>query len=152
MPIAYVAETRDHLLMLDDEGVCLHVHRRSQACGDDAVDGAIACIGAQYVAALDPKEPGFLAHSPTVGVPMLFAKVGANGRVTIVRTGPLQRFELQLSGVHQRPAPRARGERVEPAAIQPPVVLAPAVRFVGEDEEEPTLRLRRAASSRTRVA
>ena len=128
--------------MLDDEGVCLHVHRRTKERGDEAADGAIACIGAQYVAALDPKEPGYLAHSPTVGVPMLFAKVGPTGKISIVRTGPLERFELQLSGVYQR-------------AVQPKDTLSdtnpsgpPVIHYLEDEDEEPTLRLRRASTSR----
>jgi len=138
MSIAFVAQTRDHLLMLDDEGVCLHVHRRSKERGDDAMDGAIACIGAQYVAALDPREPGYLAHSPTLGVPMLFAKVGDGGKISIVRTGPLERFEVRGSGIHERPLP------TRDPLLDSNRSLSPSIQYVSETEEdEPTLRLRR---------
>ena len=79
MIIHYVAQTRDHLLMLDEDGICIDVHRRRIDRDGSASEGAAHCLGAQYVAALDPSEPGFLAHSPTLGVPMLFAKVGSTG-------------------------------------------------------------------------
>ncbi len=102
MTVSYVAQTRDHLLMLDDDGVCLYVHRRNKGVDDtdEDADGAIACIGAQFVAALDAAEPGFLAHEPRVGVPMLFARVTASGKLCVVRSGPLERFEARGSGFH----------------------------------------------------
>jgi hypothetical protein len=131
MSIAYVAQTRDHLLMLNEEGICLHVQRRWKGQGNDACDGAIACIGAQYVAALDPKEPGYLAHSPTLGVPMLFAKINATGKIVIVRTGPLERFEHKNPDVFDRPS-----ETTSPS-IQ---YLAPEDLV---EEEAPTLQFRR---------
>src|ERR1035437_8512723 len=107
MTIAYVAHTQDHLLMLDEEGECIQLVPRTQDLKDEASDGATCCVGAQYVAALDPKEPGFLAHSPTLGVPMLFAKVGASGKIAIVRTGALKCFEVRgsNSGVYERTGP-----------------------------------------------
>jgi hypothetical protein len=119
MSVAYVAQTRDHLLMLDHEGVCLHVHRRHKLRGaevDEAVDGAIRCIGAQYVAAIDIRQPGALVHEPVVGAPMLFAKANENGRISIVRTGPIVRFEARASGLYDRAsvagAPTAQEEAV----------------------------------------
>ncbi len=137
MPIAYVAQTRDHLLMLDEEGVCLHVHRRSPERGDDAADGANHCLGAQYVAALNPAEPGFLGKSPTVGVPLLFAKVGPTGKISVVRTGLLERFEVRGSGMHPTARAQAQARGADPMADTGPTMI----RYLPEDdavEEEPT--------------
>jgi hypothetical protein len=139
MTIAYVAQTRDHLLMLDADGVCIHVHRRSQdgASGAVASEGATHCLGAQYVAALDPSQPGLLAHSPTLGAPMLFAKVGASGKISIVRTGPLERFDTEAGDDCERPTEpileRRGGERRRGEAS---VRYIPRTRL---DDEEPTL-------------
>jgi len=147
MPSAYVAQTRDHLLMLDENGVCLHVHRRHKDGGDEATDGAIACIGAQFVASLDPREAGFLAHAPTVGVPLLFAKVGADGRISVVRTGPLERFEAHGgAAVPPPPPPPARRHRPDAYATSVPP-LAPSITYVAveNEDEEPTLRMRRSS-------
>jgi hypothetical protein len=157
MSIAYVAQTRDHLLMLDEEGVCLHVHKRSKDRGHDAVDGAIRCIGAQFVAALDPSQPGFLGHAPALGVPMLFAKVGPAGKISLVRTGPLERFENQVSEIHEQPTrvalePRSgKPDSAPPTSSKKPEshtrlrpIQDPAIRYLRDDEaledDEPTVR------------
>ena len=99
MPMTYVAQTRDHLLMLDGDGVCLYVHRRGHG-PDEAAEWAVRCVGAQYVAALDANQPGLLAHEPVVGAPMLFAKVSESGRISVVRTEPIERFEARGSGIY----------------------------------------------------
>src|SRR5262249_12823451 len=52
------------------------------------------CLGAQYVASVDPNASGCLVDSPRVGRPMLFARVDAHGRVALVRTGALLSFEV----------------------------------------------------------
>jgi hypothetical protein len=148
MTIAYVAQTRDHLLMLDEEGVCLHVHRRHVDRGGDSSEGAVRCVGAQYVAALDPKEPGFLTQSPTLGAPMLFAKMSANGKISLVRTGALERFEVRGSGEHQRPDIT----RDLLADTHRTLAAAPSIQYLPDDlteddeleeDEEPTLRIRK---------
>jgi len=157
MTIAYVAQTRDHLLMLDEEGICLHVHRRSKERGDDAADGAICCIGAQFVAALDPSQAGLLAREPTLGVPMIFAKVGASGKISLVRTGPLERFETKGSGFHEVPTRPI----MEPPSSVPKSnvrlreVTNPAIRYLDDadaiEDDEPTVRFPSGTSTRLRA-
>jgi hypothetical protein len=142
MTIAYVAQTRDHLLMLDDEGVCLHVHRRSADLGTAASEGALRCLGAQYVATLDPSEPGFLGHEPTLGAPMLFAKVGPTGKISIVRTGPLERFDPRLGDDTERKTEPVLSETQK----NPSIRYLPRAQF--EDEEEPTLQFHHGAPTR----
>jgi hypothetical protein len=135
MTIAYVAQTRDHLLMLDADGVCIHVHRRNRDGGSGTAtsEGATHCLGAQYVAALDPSEPGLLAHSPTLGVPMLFAKVGPSGKISIVRTGALERFDTDTGDDSERATePRLDRRRTESVSVR-------YLHGARVDDEEPTL-------------
>jgi hypothetical protein len=96
MTIAYVAYTEGNVLMLDSEGVCLRVEplRSRMPHGPrPATESALRCIGAQFVASIDPTEPGGLAHLPRVGTSMLFAAVDQDGRIYCVRAGPLTHFE-----------------------------------------------------------
>jgi hypothetical protein len=104
MHIAYAAHTDACTFYLDDDGICRRVLRRrkkahaalsalTRGANEDDGDKAERCLGAQYVASLDPTEHGGLIALPRVGVPMLFAYVGDNGRIALVRTGPVIRFE-----------------------------------------------------------
>jgi hypothetical protein len=97
MTIAYVAYTEGNVLMLDSEGVCVRVEplrsRMPYGPRPAPTDGALRCIGAQFVASIDPSEPGGLAHLPRVGTSMLFAAVDQDGRIYCVRAGPLTHFE-----------------------------------------------------------
>ena len=61
----------------------------------EAGQNASQCVGAQYVATLDPEVPGCLVELPKVGSPMLFARVDGNGRVSLVRTGNVVAFEMK---------------------------------------------------------
>jgi hypothetical protein len=100
---AYSATTEGCTFLLDDDGVCLRVLLRSTRHPAEAADITLAgrtraqaarrCIGAQYVASIDARVEGSLVPMPRVGVPMLFAYVGEDGRLAVVRTGPLLRFE-----------------------------------------------------------
>lgn len=116
--VTYIAYTERNVLMLDGEGVCIRVEplsgrgvslaglvgRRPPA---DQSDGALRCIGAQYVASIDPNEAGGLTHLPRAGISMLFAAVDQNGRIFCVRAGPLTHFESSAaddSGVHSTPS------------------------------------------------
>ena len=88
--IAYAAHTPSCTFLLDDEGFCRKIvmtgaRRESR--------NARRCVNAQYVASLDLREAGGLVEMPTPGAPMLFARVDENGRVALVRTGPVVRFE-----------------------------------------------------------
>lgn len=91
MDVVYVAQTESCVFLLDAQGIC----RASVPYADaDATARKIAarCEGAQYVASLDVKLPGVLAADPKAGLPLLFARVGAEGRVALIRTGALVAF------------------------------------------------------------
>ena len=106
--IAYAATTDGCTFLLDEDGVCrralLHCTRAARPTrpsGKDTRAGAARrCIGAQYVASIDVRVDGGLVPMPRVGVPMLFAYTGDDGRIAVVRTGPLVRFEDRGSGGH----------------------------------------------------
>jgi hypothetical protein len=97
--IAYSAATEACTFLLDEDGVCRRVlmapDRRADATlgGRTREQAAKRCIGAQYVASIDVRVDGALVPMPRVGAPMLFAYTGEDGRLAVVRTGKLLRFE-----------------------------------------------------------
>ena len=101
MPFAYSATTAGCTFLLDENGVCLRVlleHERRSGRdttlgGRTRAQAARRCIGAQYVASIDVRVDGSLVPMPRVGAPMLFAYLGEDGRIAVVRTGKLVRFE-----------------------------------------------------------
>ena len=108
MDIAYAALTESCTFMLDAEGICRWVvaanpppatpaNRARAKDWEKSQQAAARCIGAQYVASLDVSTSGGLVDMPRVGVPMLFARVDRNGRVSLVRTGAVLRFEDRSS-------------------------------------------------------
>ncbi len=115
MDIAYTAHTETCTLLLDAEGICrsvLAVSSRASSNGGARPTripcSAERCVGAQYVATLDVREPGAMTAIPAPGAQMLFAKTEKNGRITLIRSAPVVRFESSApkrieSGVHERP-------------------------------------------------
>ncbi len=116
-PIAYAAHTPSCTFFLDEEGICRQIVRRAGPMTGfgKAADAIGRCIGAQYVASIDLATDGGLVAMPRVGSPMLFAYLGEAGRIALVRTGGLLRFEqkgplaVQVarkhdSGVHEAPS------------------------------------------------
>jgi hypothetical protein len=100
--------------------------RGSSSKGKDAARAATRCVGAQYVASLDPTVSGMLAEMPRVGAAMLFARVDGRGRVSLVRTGVVTRFESHHEdpfaggGPAEGPAPSVSVETSAPV-LTPPV-------------------------------
>lgn len=93
--ITYAAHTATCTFLLDAEGICRRIVMLPGSKRRDASKNASRCIGAQYVATLDPTVPGCLVEMPKIGTPMLFARVDARGRVALVRTGPITSFETK---------------------------------------------------------
>jgi hypothetical protein len=97
--LAYAATTDCCTFLLDQDGVCRRVLMANERRGDPTLGGrtraqaARRCIGAQYVASIDVRVQGGLVPMPRVGTPLLFAYTGDDGRLAVVRTGPLVRFE-----------------------------------------------------------
>ncbi len=97
--IVYAAHTATCTFYLDTAGICVDVAviRESGVVLSTSYRSvertAAQCVGAQYVASVDPRATGLLAELPRAGSAMLFARVDAKGRVSLLRTGPLIRFE-----------------------------------------------------------
>jgi hypothetical protein len=99
MPIAYSATTDNATFLLDEFGVCRRILIKRVAHGQHTMGGrtraqaAHAVVGAQYVASIDTRVTGGLVPMPKPGAAMLFAYMGEDGRLAVVRTGPLVKFE-----------------------------------------------------------
>lgn len=90
MEIVYAAYTETGTFMLDERGVCrwaVAPPGKTHATVPEKI------VGAQYVATLDIGAAGGLVDLPRIGCPMLFASVDETGRVQLVRTQAVTRFE-----------------------------------------------------------
>ncbi len=97
--IVYAAHTQAGVFMLDEQGVCrwavAHPNKREKV--------PERIVGAQYVATLDVGVEGALVTFPRVGCPMLFAATDESGRIRLVRTPPLERFEDRRNAPTRQP-------------------------------------------------
>ena len=128
--IAFAAYTDACTFMLDKNGICRWVvatsGRRDRAANGHYASGPLPphaerCIGAQYVASIALGAKGGLIELPKNGAPLLFARIEANGRIALVRTGPLVRFEEHGdSGVHAAPPRDSREARRDGRESAPP--------------------------------
>jgi hypothetical protein len=100
MAIAYAAHTESCTFLLDEDGICQQIIRRATR----EKDHLARCIGAQYVASLDPDIPGRLVELPRAGAPLLFAYLTDTGRIALVRTGQVTKFETKRHDSGVRPA------------------------------------------------
>jgi hypothetical protein len=106
---AYAAYTDACTFFLDENGVCVRVILTRRAPDELTLGGrtraraADRCVGAQYVASIVSGAAGSLVSMPEAGAPMLFAYLGADGRIGVIRTGPLVRFENLLERITLRP-------------------------------------------------
>jgi hypothetical protein len=147
MSVSYSVTVDGCTFLLDGRGVCRRVLLRDQPRSVYATDTNLGrtrpetarrCLGAQYVASLDVRVEGALVPMPWVGVPMLFAATGEDGRIAIIRTGPVLHFEAvselasgssewsaQPAGGEKRAAPSHKsGARTKPL---PPLPRPPTV-------------------------
>lgn len=90
MEIANVAHSTRCALLLDAAGVCRWFVMKVDDQG--AAAAAKRCVGAQFVASIDPDAPGLLAGRLRVGNSALFARVD-DGRISLVRFGPIVQYE-----------------------------------------------------------
>ena len=134
MDLAYAAHSARCALLLDADGVC----RWFVLKVDDESVAATAkrCLGAQFVATLDPDAEGLLGPKPTVGKSVLFARVD-EGCVSLVRFGPLVQFDTLGEAAA---APQAAPEPVAPEpVVAKPVVAEPAPAAPAPEPEESPL-------------
>jgi hypothetical protein len=90
--IAYAAYTATCTFLLDEAGICRRVVMASTKRPNESKPLA-RCVGAQYVASLDARISGGLLELPRVGASMLFARADDRGRIALVRTGVVSKFE-----------------------------------------------------------
>jgi hypothetical protein len=131
--------------MLDGDGICRYVvgaaQRRSSTQRESGPlpSHAERCIGAQYVASIALGAKGGLIEMPRQGAPMLFARIEANGRIALVRTGFLVRLEeLGASGVRRAPADSEPDTDVLDRALDSFIANIPQGSQAGRDDEERT--------------
>jgi hypothetical protein len=137
--IAYAAFTETATFMLDADGICRWVVPASSVTRTTTfskeLDSSERCVGAQYVASIDAHVQGGLVELPRVGASLVFAVLDASGRISLIRTGALLRFEVKRkpdSGVHERPTPLG------------PLATAHSLPTMdGDDVEEPELKTMR---------
>jgi hypothetical protein len=162
MEIVYAAHTETATLMLDDAGVCRWA---VSAPGMTASQGCERIVGAQYVASLDRGSDKGLAALPEVGMPMLFAVADEQGRISLVRTSVLLRFEdkrvtaaglvdeLAITPVLGMPAARRRPKLASQATssefdapptprVWPALSQGRAKLVLARDDAAPTLEIR----------
>lgn len=101
--LKYAAHTAACTFYLDGDGVCRRIMLTKKGRTGGGSSKAERCLGAQYVASLDPERPAQLIALPTPGAPMMFAHVDKSGRVSLVRTGPVERFEDMEEGAGDAP-------------------------------------------------
>jgi hypothetical protein len=131
MEIVYAAHTESGVFMLDAEGVCrwaVALPGRTQEKVPERI------VGAQYVATLDVATTGCLVDLPRVGCPMLFAATDEAGRIRLLRTPPVLRFEDRRTTI--RPPPMADEDKTPavpaPVSTKPlPLVRPPQQSFAG---------------------
>jgi len=142
MEIAYTVHTETATFLLDAGGFCRKVIPVPGVKGERALAQAERCIGAQYVASLAVQVAGGLIELPRVGVPLLFAIADAAGRISLIRTAVLLRFEAKrksTSGVHELRTP------IEPIQI-------PAAARPDDDVSEEIATVRRPPASLKNVS
>jgi hypothetical protein len=110
LDIQYAAHTATCTFLLDGDGICRRVVMAPTTAGQartrEAARAAARCVGAQYVASLDPSLAGMLADMPKVGTAMLFARTDERGKISLVRTGHVARFERYIDDPFTAPDDR----------------------------------------------
>ena len=128
MTFAYAAITEACTFRLDDRGVC-----REISASDDASEASLAiarrCIGAQYLASLDASVEGLLTELPRPGTRLLFARTEEDGRIVLVRSGPLDYFEDLAAGADA-------ADDADDVTLRPQLVTVRVPPCFGEEVEE----------------
>lgn len=110
MPIAYSASTSGATFLLDEQGVCRRVLLKRASSSETPSErsrhqAAKLVVGAQYVASIDTRVEGGLLPMPRPGAALLFAYADESGRLAVVRTAPLVRFETVATPDDTVPVP-----------------------------------------------
>ena len=132
----YAAHTQSGVFMLDADGVCRWAVGHSGKSSAERVPERI--VGAQYLASLDVTAEGALVDLPRVGCPMLFAATDpVTGRVRLVRTPPLLRFEDRRNAPTRRPLASKFDHDEEKTPARPSSIPPPMNEMFPMSEAEP---------------
>lgn len=149
--IRYAAHTSSCTFLMDANGICRAIVI-APTLSRRGTESASRCVGAQYVASLDPKAAGGIIEAPKVGTSMLFAKAEENGRISLIRTGTVRRFEARdpvLDG-DETPTPRMEREPVTDPYSDPTDRTVPVQALRLESGVDLTPSARNAVSSEAR--
>jgi hypothetical protein len=116
--VVYAAHTRQCTYLLDGDGVCRWVLSRHGSPTDDR------CVGAQFVASIDPALPGSLSGELRVGVSLLFVRA-EGGRFVLLRTREVQRVDQDAAADDDAPTTPNGGDAHE-AFLETTTSLAPS--------------------------
>jgi hypothetical protein len=120
MELAYEAFTEACTFGLNEAGICVRVTAQPGASANVlAIAGR--CLGAQYVASLDATVEGLLAQLPSPGTRLLFARAEEDGRIVLVRSGPIEHFvkreEIERDTEEREATPLSRGPEEFPEEL-----------------------------------
>ncbi len=121
--LAYAAHAGSNTFLLDEEGICRRILTKGRAKSSKSTQ---RCLGAQYVASLDFSSESGLVERPKEGCPLLFARVDEHGRVSLVRTAPLERFEEVKRAVDVETDEHPTFEDEPPPTRRPTPMIRPA--------------------------
>jgi hypothetical protein len=127
--IQYAAHTATCTFLLDSEGICRRIVMVPGASATprarETARAAQRCIGAQYVASLDPSVAGLLTDMPKVGTSMLFARTDERGKISLVRTGHVTRFERHAEDPFDQPEDRPSVVATSAPPLSPSMAVTP---------------------------
>jgi hypothetical protein len=120
MELAYEAFTEACTFGLNEAGICVRVTAQPGASANTlAIAGR--CLGAQYVASLDATAEGLLTQLPSPGTRLLFARAEEDGRIVLVRSGPIEHFvkreEIERDTEEREAATLSRGPEEFPEEL-----------------------------------
>ena len=114
--MAYAVHTQACTYVLDQEGICRWIVARQGAVPPEVRK----CVGAQFVACLDLASKGGLVPDLRLNAMGLFVRLNEQGRMVLLRTGPIVRVDGGQPGANPATAstpPPAFGDPAQQHAI-----------------------------------
>lgn len=120
--MTYAVHTATCTYLLDEDGICRWTHAPIGV----APPGAERCVGAQFVACLDPRSEGGLVGELCIGAAALFVRQ-EEGRFVLLRTLPIENVELRPGMPVSEPRPAL-------GPVEDPHSFAETPIFIREEE------------------
>ena len=114
--MAYAVHTQACTYVLDQEGICRWIVARQGAVPPEVRK----CVGAQFVACLDLASKGGLVPDLRLNAMGLFVRLNEQGRMVLLRTGPILRVDGGQPGANAAAAstpPPAFGDAPQQYAV-----------------------------------